>query len=83
MHCQSQGGHLNDARDEEVTTVGKFALPGLYMINTREKPSTKAATKMTLGKEVHAGAKTVIKTTGYSVTSYPATACTAITFSAP
>mmetsp|Transcript_95189 Transcript_95189/g.116543 ORF Transcript_95189/g.116543 Transcript_95189/m.116543 type:complete len:116 (+) Transcript_95189:92-439(+) len=48
----------------EVKKAGKFVLPGLCMIKTRQKPATKAAKRMMFGKEVVVKAKpakTVVK----------------------
>ena len=49
---------------EEVKKSGKFILPGLCMIKTRQKPATKAGKKLMFGKEVMVKArpaKTVVK----------------------
>merc|ERR1712118_81245 len=48
----------------EVKKAGKFVIPGLCMIKTRHKPSTKAGTRMAFGKEVKVKAKaarTIVK----------------------
>ena len=48
----------------EVKKNGKFMLPGLCMIKTRQKPATKAGKRMMFGKEVLVKAqpaKTVVK----------------------
>mmetsp|Transcript_68573 Transcript_68573/g.161339 ORF Transcript_68573/g.161339 Transcript_68573/m.161339 type:complete len:116 (-) Transcript_68573:176-523(-) len=57
-------GHLSEVGADEVKNSGKFVLPGLCMIKTREKPATKACTKVMFGKEVKVKAqpaKTVVK----------------------
>ena len=44
--------------------LGKFVLPGLCMIKTREKKATKAGTRMMFGQEVQVKAqkaRTVVK----------------------
>merc|ERR1712196_169385 len=49
---------------KEVKSSGKFVLPGLVMIKTRQKPARKAGVRMAFGKEVRvkaAPAKTVVK----------------------
>merc|ERR1712193_89832 len=49
---------------EQVKSVGKFTLPGLFRIQTRVKPATKAGKKIMFGKEVMVKAKpakTVVK----------------------
>merc|ERR1711941_214828 len=49
---------------KEVSTTGKFTIPGLVMIKTRKKPATKACTKEIFGKmqTIKAKpAKTVVK----------------------
>ncbi|CAE7811072.1 HCc2 [Symbiodinium sp. CCMP2592] len=38
--------NLSEIGASEVTTTGKFVLPGLCMIKTRQKPATKAGTRM-------------------------------------
>ena len=48
----------------EVQKTGKFTLPGLCMIKTRQKPATKAGKKMMFGQEVMVKAqpaKTIVK----------------------
>jgi len=47
-----------------VKSAGKFVIPGVCQIKTREKPATKAGKKMIFGKEVVVKAKpakTVVK----------------------
>merc|ERR1712217_521868 len=49
---------------KEVSTTGKFTIPGLVMIKTRKKPATKACTKEIFGKMCTVKAKpakTVVK----------------------
>ena len=55
---------LTEIGTEEVKKSGKFVLPGLCMIKTRQKPATKAGKKLMFGKEVMVKAqpaKTVVK----------------------
>ncbi|CAE7832194.1 HCc2 [Symbiodinium sp. CCMP2592] len=55
---------LSEIGATEVTTTGKFVLPGLCMIKTRQKPATKACTRMMFGKEVQIKAqkaRTIVK----------------------
>ncbi|CAL1143252.1 unnamed protein product [Cladocopium goreaui] len=55
---------LAEIGTEEVKKSGKFILPGLCMIKTRQKPATKAGKKLMFGKEVMVKArpaKTVVK----------------------
>ena len=55
---------LTEIGTEEVKKSGKFTLPGLCMIKTRQKPATKAGKKLMFGKEVMVKArpaKTVVK----------------------
>merc|ERR1719199_498152 len=55
---------LADMAAEQVTSVGKFVIPGLVMIKTRKKPATKAGKRLMFGKEVVVAAKpakTVVK----------------------
>merc|ERR1712031_96486 len=55
---------LAEIGTKEVTTTGKFTLPGLVMIKTKVKPARKAGKKIMFGKEVTvsaAPAKTVVK----------------------
>ena len=54
---------LTEIGTEEVKT-GKFTLPGLCMIKTRQKPATKAGKRLMFGKEVMVKAqpaKTVVR----------------------
>merc|ERR1712066_158267 len=37
---------------KEVKSAGKFVIPGVCQIKTRQKPATKAGKKMIFGKEV-------------------------------
>merc|ERR1712032_907587 len=49
---------------KEVSTTGKFTIPGLVMIRTRKKPATKATTREIFGKMTTIKAKpakTVVK----------------------
>merc|ERR1712113_53089 len=49
---------------KEVSTTGKFTIPGLVMIKTRKKPATKATTREMFGKMCTIKAKpakTVVK----------------------
>eukprot|EP00438_Fugacium_kawagutii_P017485 Skav217981 [mRNA] locus=scaffold496:423511:423864:- [translate_table: standard] len=55
---------LAEIGTEEVKKSGKFVLPGLCMIKTRQKKATKAGTRLMFGKEVAVKAqpaKTVVK----------------------
>ncbi|CAE7849741.1 HCc2 [Symbiodinium necroappetens] len=55
---------LSEIGASEVSKTGKFVLPGLCMIKTREKPATKATTRMMFGKEVQIKARkarTIVK----------------------
>ena len=55
---------LTEIGTEEVKKSGKFTLPGLCMIKTRQKPATKAGKRLMFGKEVMVKAqpaKTVVK----------------------
>eukprot|EP00439_Symbiodinium_sp_Y106_P042704 s3668_g5.t1 len=55
---------LSEIGASEVITTGKFVLPGLCMIKTRQKPATKACTRMMFGKEVQIKAqkaRTIVK----------------------
>merc|ERR1712070_388774 len=57
-------GSLAALATSEVKKAGKFVIPGLCMIKTRQKPATKAGTRMAFGKEIKVKAKpakTVIK----------------------
>ncbi|CAE7337886.1 HCc2 [Symbiodinium sp. CCMP2592] len=58
--------NLSEIGASEVTNTGKFVLPGLCMIKTRQKPATKGGVRMMFGKEVQVKAqkaKTVVKAT--------------------
>merc|ERR1719463_130872 len=55
---------LAEVGTREVAGVGKFTLPGLMRIQTKQKPARKAGKKMMFGKEVMVKAqpaKTVVK----------------------
>ena len=55
---------LAEIGTEEVKKSGKFVLPGLCMIKTRQKPATKAGKRLMFGKEVMVKAqpaKTVVR----------------------
>ena len=55
---------LASVATKEVKSAGKFTIPGLCMIKTRNKPATKAGKRMAFGKEVLVKAKpakTVVK----------------------
>ena len=55
---------LAEIGTKEVKKSGKFVLPGLVMIKTRNKPAKKAGKKVMFGKEVMVKAqpaKTVVK----------------------
>merc|ERR1712110_67732 len=57
-------GSLAALATSEVKKAGKFVIPGLCMIKTRQKPATKAGTRMAFGKEIKVKAKpakTVVK----------------------
>ncbi|CAE7469064.1 HCc2 [Symbiodinium sp. CCMP2456] len=56
--------NLSEIGASEVTNTGKFVLPGLCMIKTRQKAATKGGTRMMFGKEVQVKAqkaKTIVK----------------------
>ncbi|CAE7622575.1 HCc2 [Symbiodinium sp. CCMP2456] len=58
--------NLSEIGASEVTNTGKFVLPGLCMIKTRQKPATKGGVRMMFGKEVQVKAqkaKTIVKAT--------------------
>merc|ERR1712224_769048 len=55
---------LTELVTKEVSSTGKFILPGVCMIKTRVKPATKAGKKMAFGKEFIVKAKparTIVK----------------------
>ena len=55
---------LTEIGTQEVKKTGKFTLPGLCMIKTRQKPATKAGKRLMFGKEVMVKAqpaKTVVR----------------------
>merc|ERR1711967_46190 len=45
-------GSLAALATSEVKKAGKFVIPGLCMIKTRQKPATKAGTRTAFGKEI-------------------------------
>lgn len=48
----------------EVKKTGKFTIPGVCMVKSRQKPATKAGKRMAFGKEVTVKAKparTIVK----------------------
>ncbi|CAE7337918.1 HCc2 [Symbiodinium sp. CCMP2592] len=49
--------NLSEIGASEVTNTGKFVLPGLCMIKTRQKPATKGGVRMMFGKEVQVKAQ--------------------------
>ncbi|CAJ1382871.1 unnamed protein product [Effrenium voratum] len=62
--CSKLLDALADIGAGEVVNTGKFTLPGLCMIKTRQKKATKAGKRMMFGKEVKVKAKpakTVVK----------------------
>merc|ERR1712099_181932 len=55
---------IADIATQQMKSVGKFVLPGLCMIKTRQKPATKAGKKEVFGKVVMVKAKparTIVK----------------------
>merc|ERR1711957_107869 len=55
---------LAEMAGTQLKTVGKFVIPGLVMIKTRQKPATKAGKRVMFGKEMVVAAKpakTVVK----------------------
>eukprot|EP00930_Biecheleria_cincta_P082472 TRINITY_DN721_c0_g1_i4.p1 TRINITY_DN721_c0_g1~~TRINITY_DN721_c0_g1_i4.p1 ORF type:complete len:118 (-),score=35.36 TRINITY_DN721_c0_g1_i4:90-443(-) len=55
---------LGEVGAKEVKSAGKFVVPGVCMIKTKQKPATKAGKRMMFGKEVKVKAKpakTVVK----------------------
>ena len=57
-------GQLSEIGAKEVKSTGKFVIPGLCMIKTRQKPATKGGKRMMFGQEVSIKAqpaKTVVK----------------------
>ena len=63
--AMTKGGLLGaEIGTEEVKKSGKFVLPGLCMIKTRQKAATKAGKRLMFGQEVMVKAqpaKTVVK----------------------
>merc|ERR1719408_260894 len=62
--CGKVLGALAEIASKEVKSTGKFTIPGVCMVKTRQKPATKAGKKVMFGKEVHVKArpaKTVVK----------------------
>ena len=55
---------LAELASKEIKSIGKFMIPGVCMIKTRNKPATKATKRMAFGKEIQVKAKparTVVK----------------------
>merc|ERR1712080_92975 len=55
---------LAELAEKETKSTGKFTIPGICMVKTRNKPATKAGKRMAFGKEVRVKAKparTVVK----------------------
>merc|ERR1719337_380013 len=48
--CSKILDHLAEVGAKEVKKTGKFTLPGLVMIKTRQKPATKAGKREIFGK---------------------------------
>merc|ERR1711920_186528 len=64
VQCGKVLGALAEIASKEVKSAGKFVIPGVCMVKTRQKPATKAGKKVLFGKEVHVKAKpakTVVK----------------------
>merc|ERR1711879_352015 len=62
--CKQVVENLAGIATEQVKSMGKFTLPGLFRIKTRVKPATKAGKRMAFGKEVMVKAKpakTIVK----------------------
>jgi nucleoid DNA-binding protein len=62
--CKQVVENLAGIATEQVKSMGKFTLPGLFRIKTRVKPATKAGKRMAFGKEVKVKAKparTIVK----------------------
>ena len=62
--CSKVINSLSAIATEGVKSAGKFVIPGVCQIKTRQKPATKAGKKMIFGKEVMVKAKpakTVVK----------------------
>merc|ERR550534_2345221 len=62
--CAAVMGSLAEIATQQVKSVGKFVLPGLCMIKTRQKPATKAGKREVFGKVMMVKAKpakTVVK----------------------
>merc|ERR1711904_374478 len=55
--CRQVVENLAGIATEQVKSMGKFTLPGLFRIKTRVKPATKAGKRMAFGKEVMVKAK--------------------------
>ena len=62
--CSQMIDSLAAIATDGVKSAGKFIIPGVCQIKTRQKPATKAGKKMIFGKEVMVKAKpakTVVK----------------------
>ena len=62
--CSQVIGSLAAIATKEVKSAGKFIIPGVCQIKTRQKPATKAGKRTIFGKEVVAKAKpakTIVK----------------------
>merc|ERR1711879_1024928 len=62
--CSKMMSSLVDIATKEVKKTGVFTIPGLFRINSRTKPATKAGVRNIFGKEVKVKAKpakTVVK----------------------
>merc|ERR1712070_116826 len=62
--CSKVVDDLAEMGAKQVKSVGKFVVPGLVIIKTRQKPATKAGKRLMFGKEVVVAAKpakTVVK----------------------
>merc|ERR1711988_338239 len=62
--CMKIVNSLAGVATEQVKSAGKFVLPGICMIKTRQKPATKAGQREVFGKVVMVKAKparTVVK----------------------
>merc|ERR1711881_621821 len=62
--CSKALDSLTQIAMKEVKKTGKFTIPGLVMIKTRQKPATKAGTREMFGKTVKVTAmkaRTIVK----------------------
>merc|ERR1712152_73857 len=59
--CKKALETLAEVATKEVKGTGKFTIPGLCMIKTRQKPATKAGKREVFGKVVMVKAKPATK----------------------